>query len=74
MANSYRLVHAHRLKTGKVKIHIKPSHQGLLHEELHVPEGEPIPEPKLEAAKRSSDPAERKRATFAENARDWHDK
>lgn len=71
MSTSYRSVHAHRLKAGKVKIHIKPSHEGLLHEELHVPNGEPIPECKLEAAKHSSDPVERKRATFAENARDW---
>lgn len=55
-------------------IHIKKSHEGLLHEDTGTPEGEPIPEKKLEAAKNSSDPAERKRATFAENAKHWkHD-
>lgn len=49
------------------KIRIKPSHRGLLHEELHVPQGQKIPASKLEAAKHSSDPAERKRANFAIN-------
>ena len=53
-------------------IKIKPSHKGLLHEELGVKKGNKIPLKKLAAAKRSSDPAERKRATFAENARKWN--
>jgi hypothetical protein len=52
-------------------IKIKPSHKGLLHEDLGVPEGQPIPESSLEAAKNSADPAERKRATFAMNAKKW---
>lgn len=46
---------------------IKPSHKGLLHKKLGVPQGEKIPEKKLEKAKRSSSPSERKEATFAEN-------
>jgi hypothetical protein len=54
------------------KIAIKPSHKGLLHKDLGVKQGTPIPESKLEAAKNSSDPAERKRATFAINARMWN--
>lgn len=55
----------------KSGIHIKPSHKGLLHKELGVKAGEKIPASKLAKAKNSSDPAERKRATFAENAKKW---
>lgn len=50
-------------------IHINPAHKGELHSELHVPQGKPIPEAKLKAAAHSSNPAERKRANFAENAK-----
>ena len=49
-------------------IHIKPSHEGRLHDKLGVPEGKPIPAKKLAEAKKSPDPATRKQATFAENA------
>ena len=52
-------------------IHIKPSHRGLLHKNLGVPEGKPIPTSKLEKAKAGASPAEKKRITFAENARKW---
>lgn len=55
-------------------INIKPSHKGLLHRDLGVPAGKPIPSGKLAAAKNSSNPAERKRATFAENAKHWNHK
>jgi len=55
-------------------IKIKKSHKGLLHKDLGVPAGKPIPSAKLAAAKKSSDPAERKRATFAENAKKWNHK
>jgi hypothetical protein len=55
----------------KKPIRIKPQNKGRLHKRLGVPEGEPIPESKLASAKRSSDPSERKEATFAENARKW---
>lgn len=48
---------------------IKPSHKGLLHEDLGVPQGQKIPMDKIEAAKNSSDPAVRKRANFAINFR-----
>jgi hypothetical protein len=50
-------------------IRIKPSHKGLLHKELDVPQGEPIPAAKIAKAAHSSDPAERKRAVFAQNAK-----
>lgn len=53
-------------------IHIKASHKGLLHKNLGVPEGEPIPHSKIEKAEHSSSPAVRKRAVFAENASHWH--
>lgn len=52
-------------------IEIKPENKGKLHKKLGVPEGEKIPLSKLEAAKRSSNPATRKQATFAVNARKW---
>jgi len=57
-----------------VTIRIKKANKGKLHEELGVPEGKKIPESKLQAAKKSKDPAERKRATFAENAKHWNHK
>jgi hypothetical protein len=52
-------------------IHIKPSHKGLLHQKLGVPQGQKIPAPKLAAAKRSTSPSLRKEATFAQNAKSW---
>lgn len=55
-------------------INIKPSHKGLLHKDLGVAKGKKIPEAKLEKAKNSSNPAERKRATFAENEKHWNKK
>lgn len=57
-----------------MSINIKKSHKGLLHKDLGVPQGEPIPESKLEAAEHSSDPAVRKRAQFAENAKHFKHK
>jgi len=53
-------------------IRIKPSHKGLLHKNLGVKTGKKIPVEKLEQAKHSKDPAIRKRATFAENAKHWN--
>jgi hypothetical protein len=52
-------------------IHIKESHKGLLHKDLGVPSGKPIPEKKLEKAEKSKSAAVRKRAVFAENAKHW---
>lgn len=54
------------------KIHIKPSHKGLLHKDLKVKAGEKIPEKKLEKAEKSKNPAVKKRAVFAANAKKWH--
>ena len=53
-------------------IHIKPSHAGLLHKNLGIAQGKPIPAKALAKAKNSSNPAVRKRAVFAENAKHWH--
>lgn len=50
-------------------IHIKKSHQGLLHKNLGIAAGKKIPTKKLEAAKASAGPAEKKRIVFAENAK-----
>lgn len=57
-----------------MSIKIKPSHKGLLHKSLGVAASKPIPAGKLAAAKDSPDPAVRKRATFAENAKHWKHK
>jgi hypothetical protein len=58
--------------SGKSGINIKKSHEGRLHRALGVPEGQPIPASKLAAAKKSSDPAIRKEATFAINAKGFN--
>lgn len=55
-------------------IHIKSSHEGLLHKDLGVPAGKPIPAAKMEKAKADASPAEKKRIVFAENARHWNHK
>ena len=52
-------------------IHIKESHKGLLHEDTGTPTGEKIPAVKIKKAEHSPDPAVRKRAVFAENAKHW---
>lgn len=52
-------------------IRIKPQNKGKLHKELGVPLGKKIPEAKIDKAERSSSPAERKRAIFADNERGW---
>lgn len=48
---------------------IKPSHVGLLHKKLGVPEGEKIPLEKIEKATHSKSPSLRKQAIFAKNFR-----
>lgn len=53
----------------KSGIHIKPSHKGKLHEALGVAPGKPIPAAKLEKATHSSNPALKKEAVFAKNAK-----
>lgn len=63
---------AENLRAAGGSIHIKPSHRGMLHRELGVPPGEKIPAAKMEAAKAHASPAERKRITFAENAKKWN--
>lgn len=55
-------------------IKIKPSHKGLLHRDTGTPKGKPIPAAKVRAAEKSEDPAVRKRAVFAENAKHWNHK
>lgn len=51
-------------------IHIKKSHRGLLHKNLGVPAGKPIPAAKL-AIKGGDSPAVKKRKQFAINAKHW---
>lgn len=54
-----------------MSIHIKPSHRGRLHRDLGVAEGHKIKAEALRRALHSKDPAVRKRANFAINARKW---
>lgn len=53
-------------------IKIKPSHKGLLHKKLGVPQGQPIPPGRLAEALKSASPALRKEANFARNAKKWN--
>src|SRR3954470_17536351 len=52
-------------------IHIKKSHKGLLHKDLGVKQGEPIPASKLKV-KSSDSAAVKKRKVFAQNAKKWN--
>lgn len=62
----------------KDPIHIKKSHEGLLHKDLGVSSGKTLSEKRLHAAARSAkkhgDTAEEKRIVFAENAKKWKKK
>ena len=49
-------------------------HPGRLHEKLHVPQGEKIPEKKIEKASHSSDPTLRREANLAETLKGFHKK
>ncbi len=57
--------------TGKLKIKVK---KGALHKELGIAEDKPISTKKLEKADKNAGPLEKKRITFAENARKWNHK
>lgn len=56
---------AKRRKSNRFMKRAFGKHPGRLHRRLHVPEGERIPESKLEAAAHSSDPSLRKEAALA---------
>ena len=51
---------------------IGPVKKGALHKELGVPEGKKLTSKEISKAKHSDSPLERKRATFAQNAKKWH--
>ena len=53
-------------------IHIKKSHEGELHQELHVPADKKIPLADLRRAAHAKSAAERSRAVFAINARHFN--
>lgn len=52
-------------------IHIKPSHKGLLHKKLGIPQGQPIPAARLTVHSDDS-PALVKEKTFARNAKGFN--
>jgi hypothetical protein len=56
----------------KKPIRIKPQNEGSLRRVTGTPKGKNIPEKTLQKEKRSPDPAMRRKATFAENARHWN--
>ena len=58
-------------KKGGLNIQIKAKNRGAMQRSTNTPKGKNIPIFKLRAAKRSSNPVTRKRATFALNARKW---
>jgi len=55
-------------------IDIKPSHKGLFHKDVGKKLGEKITSSDIEKGLHSKNPAERKRANFARNARKWNHK
>ncbi len=59
----------HKRKHG---IFINPANRGLLHKTAGVPIGQKIPLSMLRRLSQSPDPATRKRAQFALNARKFH--
>jgi oligoendopeptidase F len=59
----------HRAKSG---IHIKPSHAGRLRKKAKVKKGQKLSLAELERLKNSSNPATRRQAVFAINARSWN--
>ena len=50
-----------------MSVKIKPSHKGMLHKALHVPQAKAIPASKLAAALHSKNPHVRQMANFARN-------
>jgi hypothetical protein len=52
-------------------IKINPAHKGMLHKDLGIPQSQPIPLSSLAKAENSKNPAVRKRAVFAKNARSF---
>lgn len=55
-----------------MSINIKPENKGKLHKDLGVKSGQKIPAAKLAKAENSKNPAVKKRAVFAANAKKWH--
>ena len=51
---------------------IKPSHLGLFHKDTGTPGGEKIPYKDILEKEHSKNAAERKRAVFAANTREWN--
>lgn len=54
---------------GSNPIHIKPENKGKFHKAMGVPADKPISQAVIDKGKRSSSPAVRKEATFADNAK-----
>lgn len=52
-------------------IEIKPSHKGRFHRDVGKKPGQKITSADIEKGLHSKDPAERRRANFARNARKW---
>ena len=65
-------------KIASTNIEIKPSHKGMLHKKMGVPEGKKISGSDLNkakaSAKASGDTKTLKEVVFAQNAKKWHHK
>lgn len=57
----------------RTPIRIKPSHEGLLHKKLGIPEGKKIPSNSL-TVKPGDSPSTVKQKTFAMNSKHWSKK
>jgi len=60
------------MKSGGLWISGAIKHPGALHRQLGVPQGEKIPQAKLEAASHSDNPTLRKRAALAKTLKGFH--
>ena len=60
---------AEKSKDGKLHIKVK---KGALHKELGIKEGDKISDKELHKADKDAGPLEKKRITFAENAKKWN--
>lgn len=50
--------------------HLNPNHKGLLHQELHIPEGQPVPMSKIREKLPNASGKFKKRLVFAESVKE----
>jgi hypothetical protein len=60
------------MSKGKPIAPLNPAHKGQFHRDVGKPQGAPITQADIAKGKASGNPAEVKRAVFAENAKGWN--